>query len=122
MKVVKYGGSLFVKVPKGTDLKVGDEVILSKEVIQNEIKEQINNYNKDIEDQIEFRELLKQYLQGEQTAREQIIEAINKINYIESKLEVEDTYRKEKIDLQKFYEDYLLTKNVFYKMKKELGK
>lgn len=127
MKVVKYGGSLFVKIPKGSELKKGDEVILSRDMIQTEIKKLIKEYNKDIEDQIEFRKLLKKYIQGEQTAREQITEAINKINYmedkltkLENKLKVEDTYRNERIEIQKFYEDYLLTKNVFYKWKKEL--
>ena len=103
----KIGNSYYVKIP--ISMRNQNLFLITKEFYNNSLLENSDN----------LEELIKEYLKREKIDYEELL---NRLDYLESKLIVEDTYRKEKIDLQKFYEDYLLTKNVFYKMKKELNK
>lgn len=106
-KPKRIGNSFYVHVPK--NMINQSLFIITKEFYDKSLLESNDN----------VEELIKEYLKREKINYEELL---NKINYLENKIDIKDNYRNEKVDLQKFYEDMMLLKNTFFKFKKEMGK
>lgn len=104
VKQKKIGNSYYALIP--TDLREKELFIITKEELNQENDK-------------EMEELVKRCITNQDLQNEELL---NKINYLENKIDIKDNYRNEKVDLQKFYEDMMLLKNTFFKFKKEMGK